>query len=169
MVNYQESKIYKIVGNGLTYYGSTSEKTLAHRLSKHKGNYKQYLLGKYHYITCFKVLESGQFDIVLIENVQCNSKDELHMRERYYIEKYECVNKVILGRSQKEYRETNKDHINKYNKIKNNCACSGKYINAHKSKHNNTMKHQQYMMLRSFQQFAFSIANIMNIINNITI
>ena len=111
MVNYQNSKIYRIVCNttGLTYYGSTCENTLARRLSKHKAKYNQYLNGKKIFITSFDILKNNNYEIILVENYPCNSKDELHSRERFYIENNECVNKVVPNRTFKEYYQANKD------------------------------------------------------------
>ena len=86
MINYQLGKIYKIDCNvtGKVYIGSTCEPTLARRLAGHVGNYKRYLKGTYSYVSSFEVLVSGNYDIVLIESYPCNSKDELHARERHY-------------------------------------------------------------------------------------
>lgn len=66
----------------------------------------------------YKVLENNNFEIILIEAYPCKSKDELHKRERYWIENTECVNLNIPGRSDKEYREANKE-IHKIYKINN--------------------------------------------------
>jgi len=125
---YQRGKIYKIVSNvsNLVYYGSTIEHTLAMRLSKHRSNYKRYQEGKCSYTTSYKILEEGKYDIILVENFPCNNKDELTARERYYIENNDCVNKVIPGRIDKEYkkeymkeyREQNKEKIKQKDKEK---------------------------------------------------
>jgi hypothetical protein len=97
------------------YIGSTCEPTLARRLAKHVGNYREYLNGRNHYVTSFDVIKTGNYDIQLIELYPCNSKMELHAREGYWIRKIECVNKVVPGRTVKEYgeeyREKNKDMI----------------------------------------------------------
>ena len=113
---YNNGKIYRIVSNvtGENYYGSTTEPTLARRLAKHKGNYRDYLKGKGTYITSFKILETEDYEIVLVENVNCKSKSELHQRERFYIENNNCVNKFIPCRSNKEYKDDNKDKIKEY-------------------------------------------------------
>jgi hypothetical protein len=86
MVNYSNGKIYKIVCNitGDIYIGSTCEPILARRLAGHVGNYKSYLNGKYHYVTSYKIIEQGNYDIVLIELFPCDTKDQLHARESYY-------------------------------------------------------------------------------------
>jgi hypothetical protein len=118
MVNYELGKIYKIVCNetGLIYIGSTAQKYLSTRLGEHKRSYKSNLDGKYPYITSFKVIGGGNFDIILLENCSCKDKYELQARERHYIETLECVNKFIPNRTRKEYREDNQNIIKKYRK-----------------------------------------------------
>jgi hypothetical protein len=113
---YSRGKIYKIVDNtnGNIYIGSTTEPTLARRLAKHRGNYISYLNGTSSYMSSYKIIENGDYDIVLVENCPCDTKDELHKRERHYIETLECVNMVIVGRTNKEYREQNKEKIKQY-------------------------------------------------------
>ena len=164
-MNYQNGKIYKIVCNetGLCYIGSTCMPTLAKRLAQHRSAFNSWKKGKYTYITSFKILENENYDIILLETFSCNSKDELHARERYYIEANECVNKCIPNRSikeiieyhkeyyndnkeklkkrQNEYYEQNKDKMNR----KFNCECGGQYTCANKSKHYKSKKHQEYI------------------------
>lgn len=117
MVNYQNGKVYKLVGNGLTYYGSTCEPTLARRLVKHRGYYNERLKGKditIKSILCFE--NDSKPEIFLVENFPCNSKDELHARERFYIENNECINRNVPGRTKEEYRRATAEHISQYNK-----------------------------------------------------
>ena len=119
MVNYQNGKIYKIIDNtnGNLYVGSTCEPNLSRRLSKHVSRYRQYLESTKNNRVCtfssFKILENGDNDIILFELFSCNTKDELHSRERYYIELLGevCVNKNIPTRTKPEYREANKQII----------------------------------------------------------
>jgi hypothetical protein len=115
---YQRGKIYKIVNDSLnlTYYGSTIEPTVARRLTHHKTNYKEWKNGRPNYTTCFKLMEEGNFQIILLENYPCNSKDELHARERYYIENNDCVNKIMPTRTRQEYYKFNKDILNEKSK-----------------------------------------------------
>ena len=119
MVNYELAKIYKIVCNitGLIYIGSTCEPTLAKRLAKHRIDYKRFLNGSKIYLTSYKVLENNDYDIILIENVVCENKDELHKKERFNIENYECVNKNIPSRTYQEYCNDNKVMIAEKRKI----------------------------------------------------
>ena len=118
MVKYEDGKIYKLVCNitGSIYIGSTCD-TLSRRLVGHRTAYKTFLNGKGCNITSFKILENNDYDIVLIEFFKCDTKEELHKRERYFIELLDCVNKFIPGRSNKEYHIDNKDKISEKQKI----------------------------------------------------
>lgn len=110
MVNYSKAKIYKIVDNtnGNIYIGSTC-KTLTQRLSQHKYDYKMFDQYK-KYTRAFKILENGDFDIILLEEFKtCENKEQLHARERFYIDSLVCVNKNIPSRTKKEYTDSNKD------------------------------------------------------------
>ena len=114
-MKYQNSKIYKLVSpSGLTYIGSTTQ-SLAKRKGKHKTNYKCWKGGYQSYCTSFKLLDEAidDIDIVLLETCNVNNKEELHAKERYWIESTDCVNKVVPGRTQKEAnkvcREKNKE------------------------------------------------------------
>ena len=111
MLAYQHGKIYKIVCNnsGKQYIGSTTLKYLSSRLAQHKVDSKRNKI-----MTSREIIEGGNYSIILVELFPCNSKDELIKRERYYIETLECVNKCIPGRTDKEYREANKEKIKQY-------------------------------------------------------
>jgi len=115
MVNYANGKIYKVVCNitGLIYVGSTTKHYLSDRLGNHTARYRQYKQknDKKYLITSFKVLENGDFSIILIENYPCETKDELIARERHHIEQLDCINKRIEGRSKKEWEEANKEKL----------------------------------------------------------
>jgi len=108
MVNYQNSSIYRMVCNvtGLQYIGSTTQ-PLHKRKHGHLGQYTAWKNGKKNYMTSFKVIENGDFDVVLLEKLECETKEQLHARERYYIETLECVNKFIPARTNKEYYQAN--------------------------------------------------------------
>ena len=96
MPDYQNGKIYKLVNdeNDDIYYGSTSAIKLSKRFGDHKRSYKRYLNGKGHFYTSFNILKYPSCKIILVEDFPCKSKYELEARERYYIEKYKCVNKI---------------------------------------------------------------------------
>jgi hypothetical protein len=111
MVNYQLGKVYKIVGNGFIYVGSTTRPLLCQRLAGHNNRFKRFQEGTSNYITSFKCLTDENHYIELLELFPCNSKDELHACERKWIEQLDCVNKMIPLRTRNEYREDNKDKI----------------------------------------------------------
>ena len=167
-----QAKIYKIIDNtnGKIYIGSTC-KTLKHRLSGHERDYKRFLKGIYNNVSSFDIIKNDDYKIELIENCDIKTKQQLLSRERYFIDNNNCLNKVIPGRSHKEYcklyRETNKDKIQEYrdtNKDKTNkkykvyyqdnkdklskkiyCECGGQYTKCHKLQHSKTNKHQDYL------------------------
>tara|TARA_R110000787_G_scaffold191748_2_gene303243 strand:- start:1384 stop:1965 length:582 start_codon:yes stop_codon:yes gene_type:complete len=104
-------KIYKLVGSGLTYYGSTIS-SLGTRKSGHKQSYKRYLLNNSKYLTSFDIIEKGDFDIELVEdNIE---KEQLLIREGFYIKNNECVNKRIAGRTKQEYYKDNEEKMKAY-------------------------------------------------------
>lgn len=109
MVNYQLGKVYKIVGNGKIYIGSTCERLLCQRLSGHIRAYKNYQKGSHNNMASFQCITDPNHYIELLELCPCDSKDELHKCERKYIEQLECINKYIPTRTHKEYYEDNKE------------------------------------------------------------
>ena len=121
MLDYSKSKIYRIVCNitGLVYIGSTSQ-SLIQRLQDHKFKYKSYLNKSNNYTSSFKIIENENYDIILIEDFPCERKEQLHSRERFWIENTDCVNKNIPTRTKTEYQknwyENNKDKNKEYQK-----------------------------------------------------
>jgi hypothetical protein len=111
--DYSQGKVYKIVCNTtrLQYVGATCQRYLSQRLTQHVSHYDQWKKGKKHYITSGQVLEKGDYEIVLLENCPVKSVDELHARERYWIETLDCVNKVVPTRTDREYYEQNREKI----------------------------------------------------------
>ena len=69
------------------------------------------LKGGSNFVTSYNILKNANYDIILLESVNCNSKDELHMKERHYIETLNCFNKYIVGRTHKEYYKDNIEQI----------------------------------------------------------
>jgi hypothetical protein len=179
MVNYNNGKIYKIEpicehDECDIYIGSTTKQYLSQRMDKHRSSYKSYKNGKYHNITSFIIFDKygvENCDIILLESVNVNSKDELHIREAHYIKTLKCVNKVIPLRTGVEYYKDNETKIKQYyndNKIlilqknkkyKNDnkdkikewkstvcvCECGLNYTKNNLNQHLQTKKHKQLM------------------------
>lgn len=103
---YHSGKIYKIINDSmpeLVYYGSTCQR-LSARMACHRQHWKQ---GNKN-ITSTILNAIGKPTIVLVENVKCDTKEELYRRERYYIENYPCVNKRVPLRTRTEFYQDNK-------------------------------------------------------------
>ena len=110
---YNQGKIYKIVCNntGLVYIGSTTRELLCQRLSGHKSAFKGWLKNKNnHYLSSFEVLKGGNYSYVLIEECNCENKDQLHARERYHIDNTICVNLVNPNQTPDEIVEYHKQY-----------------------------------------------------------
>ena len=126
--DYAQSKIYQIKVNTdeeyLPYIGSTCKNYLSQRMSYHHQDYKKYKKNpeKYDYISSFILFDKFGFEncfIELLELVSCNCTDELKKKEREWIEKINCCNKVKRPfvtkeekkEKEKEYYKKNKDTI----------------------------------------------------------
>jgi len=157
MAKYQKGKIYAIRSyqTDKIYIGSTCD-TLSRRLSGHRMQFKNFKNGKSRFVTSFELLKYADYYIELLELYPCDSKIELHKREGELIRSNECVNKVIPGRTQKEYQELNKDKISKnqkeyYNNNKDKiskhkstkikCCCGSEITRRHLARHQKTEKH----------------------------
>jgi len=106
MPDYKKGRIYKIVCNETNevYYGSTCN-LLCYRKSHHKNATKQRCVSK-------SIIERGNWDMVLVEYFPCNTKEELLMRERFYIDNNECINKQRPIISKEEHKElANKSYM----------------------------------------------------------
>jgi hypothetical protein len=136
MVNYKNSKIYRIYDNetGKCYYGSTCN-TLERRLCQHEKGFKSYLNGNHGYVSSFEIIEKNNYNISLVENCDFNSRKQLRQRERFYIENNECVNQVIPCRTSKEYFQKNKSHI--YEKHREWCKNNNQKLLEKKRQFNN--------------------------------
>lgn len=123
MVNYKNSVIYKLCSKDINiktiYVGSTAN-MLRLRKSNHKSSCnnakgKDYNLYVYQFIR-----ENGgwnNWDIIEIERYSCSDKQELHKRERFYVETLEAkLNSHIPTRTDKEWKEENKEKLLDYQK-----------------------------------------------------
>lgn len=171
---YKRGKIYVIRSHitPLIYIGSTIEKSLKNRLSGHRTKFKQHKKDNAGFCASFDILEIDEnCYIELYEEYPCDNKQQLEKREGQVIRELDCCNKNIAGRTDKEYREENREQIrargrqyyaenkqkcnekdrryrqNNKEKIneKHNCECGGKYTSANKSLHMKTKTHTEYM------------------------
>jgi len=144
-MDYKNGKIYKITSDSYDkiYIGSTCQ-SLSKRMTTHRADYNQFLKNNRKSLTSFELIKLGNAIIILIEDFPCERKEQLHARERYYIElnKDICVNKYIPTRTDKEYRNDTKEKIrermNKYNQI--NKEKKAEYYKDHYQKNKEKLK-----------------------------
>jgi len=108
MPDYKNGKIYKIECNitNDVYYGSTT-KSLSDRMRRHKTT---------RHCNSVYIIDRGNYSCKIIENYPCNSKYELELRERWWIENNVCINQIIPTRTHKEWCEDNKERYLQWRK-----------------------------------------------------
>jgi predicted GIY-YIG superfamily endonuclease len=115
-IDYSKSKIYRIVCNetGEQYFGSTTQ-SLAKRMATHRHHRNK--------SASSQIIARGNYDIVLCEEFPCENKEQLHSRERKWIEENECMNKQIPGGTKEErlnylkkWRDENREKHNEWAK-----------------------------------------------------
>jgi len=168
---YENGKIYKLVSNHTDkiYIGSTCKERLCQRLAKHKAYYKEWLKNDKRYMSSCELFRLGDVEIVLLENINCKTKDELHKKEREYIEKfkdnernkkYRIEHKENQKQRRKEHYEKNKQELKQKMKIYNenhieelkqngkelyDCKCGKQIQKSSKCIHNKTKFHLEHI------------------------
>jgi predicted GIY-YIG superfamily endonuclease len=176
-MNFNNSKIYKIVskeGNKI-YIGSTIQ-TLSKRFRTHKSFYNLWMNGLYHYVSSFEVLKFKDAEIILIENYNCDNKEQLRNREAFYIKSLDCVNINIAGRTKKKYNQEfkeliakqkqqyNKKNYEKFKKIKQEkdidvlCECGKIHKHSNTSRHLRTSYHFIHYNLNLLKELPFNLS-----------
>ena len=150
-INYKNGKIYKIEpicdhDEGDVYIGSTTKEYLSQRMTAHRSGYNCFKRGtRKHKLMSYDLFEKygvSNCDIILLELVEANSKDELHKREAHYIRTMKCVNRFIPLRTEREYKQEHKEEISQKNKIKFTCECGSTLRKCDRAAHYKTFKHQ---------------------------
>lgn len=62
-----------------------------------------------------------------------------------YHKEYNEINKEKINEKKKEYYQINKEKISEKNKVKYTCQCGVELTKCHKSRHERTSKHQNYL------------------------
>ena len=148
--DYSKGKIYMIRPisggeDGEIYIGSTTKQYLSQRMTIHRNSYNNWKKGRYHKFTVYDLFDKYGLkgcEIVLIENVNCNSIDELLQCEKYHIQNNNCVNKVIPLRKSKDYYIDNAEIIKEKNRqfrhknLERVRATEKKYYDSHRESRN---------------------------------
>ena len=168
MTDYSKGKIYRIVSDKTdeVYIGSTVQ-TLERRFIVHKSYFKTS-----RYCSSAEILKHGDARIELIRDFPCNSEQELEKEEDKYIldcckvvncnrasrtraeyyqenraeiaektKQYREANRAEIAEQQKQWYEANRERINQ----KFDCPCGGKYTKSHKSRHEKSKMHQDWV------------------------
>ena len=164
MIDYRNGKIYKLISTETdnVYIGSTSLKYLSTRLVGHKHAYTSWQAGKGRYVSSFEIVQHDNCKIILLENFPCESKDELHAREQYWIENSaNCINKrkASAGLSRVDYNKQyvkqyqkqpkikayHKQYQKQYNQTKIKCICGSTGSINDYSRHIKSQKHEDFI------------------------
>ena len=156
MLKYQKGKIYKIISNNTdkVYYGSTVS-LLSRRKAQHNYDFKNNV----NFLSCREIMDNEHWDLVLVEDYPCERKEQLLMRERFYIENNDCINKAnpITTKEErinycKDWRDKNKEERKKNQHIyyakrkeKITCECGSVISRIHKSRHLKSLKHKEFI------------------------
>ena len=105
--------VYKIVCNETTetYYGSTVQK-LKNRIKQHCWNSKS----SARPCKSKTIIDRNNFRFEVCEEVFCENRKELLLRERYWIENNDCLNKFVPLRTYPEFYKDNQSKILNYKK-----------------------------------------------------
>ena len=132
-------KIYKIVNNidSDIYIGSTTNslhlRFAVHILTARYTKSKNRLL--YKKMNSFGV---ENFKIELLDEITCESKNDLRVLEGYYISQLGTLNTRMSGRDIKEWRS-----------IKRPCSCGKDYTMTNASRHKHSKYHNNKMLINS--------------------
>ena len=116
MNNYSNGKIYQILclETGDRYIGSCVT-TLTQRLHGH--------MQKNNRCSSRKIVERGNYNMLLLEDFPCSNKKELTTRERFYFDLLPNINRnrpmrmgTEITEYQKVYNQTNREKIVEYKK-----------------------------------------------------
>ena len=160
MNKYELGKMYKITDIGYTkcYIGSTCDRLLSQRMAR-----LRYSQGKANWSSSFSLFEEFGIQnckIELIEKYPCENRHQLSMREGFYIQNTNCVNKQTAGRTKAEYKAQFRDWYLKmkderyYNNREESlqkqaetteCGCGSTLRKSDLQRHYRTNKHQQYL------------------------
>jgi len=141
------------------YIGSTNN--YKQRMDNHKSNCNNPNSPHHNYKIYKFIRDNGgwsNWSKMIIANIDVKNKLEQKKYEQFYIDLLEpslnCCRSYItseqlkeqLKEYYKEYYNRNKEKINERQRKKMNCICGGRYTRRHKSHHERTNIHQNYLL-----------------------
>jgi hypothetical protein len=177
-IDYSKTVMYKIVSNDLNindcYVGSTTDFTK--RKCGHKSICANINSTMYNFKVYKFIRDNGDWQnwsMILIEMYPCTTHLESLQRERYWCEHLNAtLNSLVPSRSHKEYTfdhkeqikqytfdnkerkkqydVTNQEHIRTHQKTVIYCECGRSHTRGHKTHHERSNKHQEYIQNRLY-------------------
>jgi hypothetical protein len=121
--NYEKNKVYKIYSHlgDKIYVGSTTKDLLSQRMATHRSDYRCWKPGKKGcgFVRAYILFEEYGIDNCIIELIEAKHCINIHDAGKLggkYIREMVCTNKNIARRTNKEYREENKQRLSDLNK-----------------------------------------------------
>ena len=119
--------VYMLAFENLYYIGSTIQK-LNERINEHKSRYKRWLNKKTHYCSSYEIIKNKDYNVIMIEEVKNETKEECREREQFWINFYGIKNLINNNNANgldnerskeklKEYYDINKEKIKEYYEI----------------------------------------------------
>ena len=106
--------IYQLTCNitGDVYFGSTTL-TMNERIKSHRRGYARYKNGKPGKCQAYDIFDRDNFQFTVLEDLTNEGCDKEHLNkvEGWYIQNFECINKQIPKRTNKQYREDHKEYL----------------------------------------------------------
>lgn len=137
------------------YVGSTKS-TLRRRLNHHISTYKMYCLGrKVRQMSAFDIIKAGDVSITLLEEVKFSDPKVLSVKEGEWIQKTDCVNKLIAGgmspedriqrmkEHRKKWRDNNVDRVRSKGRERMTCECGMEVSKANIISHRHRALHRE--------------------------
>lgn len=111
MIDYKQSKIYKIHIRDEIYVGSTTKKYLSWRRSGHVADSKKEVQSERKLYALVNSLPNkwDGIKLELLEEYPCETKDQLRAKEAEWVRKIGTLNQQIPGRTCKEWCEEHKE------------------------------------------------------------
>lgn len=154
-------RVYMITDTNETmrYIGSTKQ-TLSQRMTVHRSNYRRWKENKtQNYCASFSLFDTcgiNNCQILLLHEMEGDSKDAIRIIEHHYISETECVNKRGAYRSEEQlrnyqlnyqpkYRAENREKLNAYARTKITCECGREITRGALATHRHTSRHKRFL------------------------
>ena len=112
-----------------------------------KTEYNCYVNGTKGHVPVYDLFNEG-FDSLKVKKLEkVTTEEALKDRKRHYIESFKCVNKVIIGRTDKEYRQQPRTEIREYKKQYHEANKDNEDYQDKKAAYNRNYRQRKYQEL----------------------